>query len=208
MTNFKMTVRADCAVSTRSLLHLSIKALAHWLSWTGGETGSGQVSTLPPPWVAGIQNKASFPFYKSSLCTGFWVASSWTPLSITTLYTYSPLHLCPKYMTLVSQTGSLAAPWFLLRPEAESPLENQSLRKESQKGDRGIMGYLQLETMLDHSEPRNRKMHILNVYFKMLMNKHEEGLFLPWSYVTLSWSCQTQHLPHQRKDWDWDRVND
>ena len=89
-------------------------------------------------------------------------------------------------MTLVSQTGSLAAPWFLLRPEAESPLENHSLRKESRKGDRGIMGYLQLETMLDHSEPRNRKMHILNVYFKMLINKHEEGLFLPWSYVTLS----------------------
>ena len=90
MTNFKMTVRADCAVSTRSLLHPSVKALAHWLSWTGGETGSGQVSTIHPPWVAGIQNKASFPFYQSSLCTGFWVASSWTPLSITTLYTYSP----------------------------------------------------------------------------------------------------------------------
>lgn len=38
------------------------------------------------------------------------------------------------------------------------------------------MGCPQLERMRDHSELRNRKMHILNVYFKMLINKHEEGL--------------------------------
>ena len=41
MTNVKMTVRADCAVSACSPLPASIKALAHWLSvggvglWTG-----------------------------------------------------------------------------------------------------------------------------------------------------------------------------
>lgn len=38
------------------------------------------------------------------------------------------------------------------------------------------MGCPQLERMQDHSEPRDRKMHILNVYFQMLINKHEEGL--------------------------------
>ena len=42
MTNFKMTVRADCAVSACSLLPQPIKALAHQLGvgwgiglWTG-----------------------------------------------------------------------------------------------------------------------------------------------------------------------------
>ena len=35
MTNFKMTIRADCAVSACSPLSPSIKALAHWLSVEG-----------------------------------------------------------------------------------------------------------------------------------------------------------------------------
>lgn len=38
------------------------------------------------------------------------------------------------------------------------------------------MGCPQLQRMQDHSEPRDSKMHILNVYFQMLINKHEEGL--------------------------------
>ena len=50
MTNFKMMVRADCAVSACSLLPLFIKALAHWLSpggWRG--SASGHEFTLPTP---------------------------------------------------------------------------------------------------------------------------------------------------------------
>ena len=42
--NFKMTVRADCAVAACSSLPLPIKSLAHWL---GRESAIGQASTLP-----------------------------------------------------------------------------------------------------------------------------------------------------------------
>ena len=51
MTNFKATVRADCAVSVCSPLPLPLKALAHWLSGVGGvELWTGvcpQPSQLP-----------------------------------------------------------------------------------------------------------------------------------------------------------------
>ena len=81
MINFKMTVRADCAVSACSLLPLSIKALAHWLSprsWKG--LAFGHEFTLPAPTpVASIQNKANFPFHQPCLFISFWVASSQTP---------------------------------------------------------------------------------------------------------------------------------
>ena len=70
MTNFKTTVRADCAVSARSPLPPSIKALAPWLSVR--ESAFGQESALPPPNpVAGIQNKANFPFHQLASLLAF-----------------------------------------------------------------------------------------------------------------------------------------
>ena len=55
MTNFKMTVRAGCAVSARS--PLPPKALAHWLSGVGGggggrESAFGQECKHPTPLLA------------------------------------------------------------------------------------------------------------------------------------------------------------
>ena len=79
MTNFKMTVRADCAVSACSTNPLSIKALAHWLSvgrvslWTG---------IRPAHWLPACKIK-HFPFYHPGLFIGFWTASSRIPLLVT-----------------------------------------------------------------------------------------------------------------------------
>ena len=86
-TNFKMTVRADCAVSAWSPLPPPIKALAPCLS-AGEESWPldrcpPSPSHLPIPPVASIQNKANFLFYQLGLFIGFWATSSWTPLSIT-----------------------------------------------------------------------------------------------------------------------------
>ena len=80
MTNVKMTVSADCAVSECSPLRPSIKALAHWLS----VGGSRPLDRSPPlPLVAGIWNKANFPFHQPCLFIGFWTVSGLTPLSVT-----------------------------------------------------------------------------------------------------------------------------
>ena len=53
MTNFKRTVRANCAVSVGSLLPLSIRALAPWLSGLGErEVGLWtEVCPLPSCWL-------------------------------------------------------------------------------------------------------------------------------------------------------------
>ena len=62
VTNFKMTVRADCAMSACCLLLLFIK-----LSRTGfhrGESAFGQMSTFSLD--ASIQNKANFPIHQPS----------------------------------------------------------------------------------------------------------------------------------------------
>ena len=58
-TNFKMTVRVDCAVSTRSPLRLSIKALAPDCGGRGQLT-FGQVSP-PHQLLASKIKKLSFP---------------------------------------------------------------------------------------------------------------------------------------------------
>ena len=80
MTDFKMTVRADYAVSAWSPLPLSIKALAPWLSEQG--VTFRQESALPQlPLVAGIQNKANFPFHQPDFFIGCWVVNCWFPLS-------------------------------------------------------------------------------------------------------------------------------
>ena len=57
ITNFRMTVRADCTLSACSPLPLSKKALAHWLSLGWGGGGRPLDRHLPPPLVASIQNQ-------------------------------------------------------------------------------------------------------------------------------------------------------
>ena len=85
--SYKMTVRADCAVSTGSPLPLSVKALVtRFVSGVVRESAFGQVSTLSPPLIAGIQNKPNFPFHQLGLFNGFWAARSWTPLLVTLWY--------------------------------------------------------------------------------------------------------------------------
>ena len=80
MTNLRMTVRADCAVSACSTPPTSLYKSS---CPTGCQCGVG-VSLWtgvhhPPPTVAGIWNKANFPFHQPGLFIGFWAASSWTP---------------------------------------------------------------------------------------------------------------------------------
>ena len=85
MTDFKMTVRADYAVSACSSLLLSIKALDHWLSVRKSQL-SDRSSQHPPPVpcpAAGIHNKVNFSFHQPCLYNGFWVVSSQPPLSVT-----------------------------------------------------------------------------------------------------------------------------
>ena len=86
MTKFKMTVRADCAVCACSPLPLSKEALVPWWSVGGVGLQTGvQHPQRPTPAVAGIQNKANFPVHQPCLFIGSWVASSWTPLLVTTI---------------------------------------------------------------------------------------------------------------------------
>ena len=54
--NFKMTVRADCAVSACSSLPLPIKSLAHWLSVGGSLPLDRHPHSLLPP---------TYPFFSS-----------------------------------------------------------------------------------------------------------------------------------------------
>ena len=78
-TNFKMTVRAACAVSACSRLPPPIEALAPRQGCVGLWT---RVHPPPTP-AAGIQNKANFPFHQPGLFIGFCTADSWTPLLVT-----------------------------------------------------------------------------------------------------------------------------
>ena len=73
MTNFRIAVWADCAISACSPLSPSIKALAHWQSVKGVSFWTG---VCPPPSLANIWNKAHLPFHQSCLCIDFWVVSS------------------------------------------------------------------------------------------------------------------------------------
>ena len=72
MTNFKMNVRADCAVSIWSPLSLPVKAPTHWLSVVDTSLWTDVCPHKPP--VASTQDKAKFPFYKSCLSI-FWLLS-------------------------------------------------------------------------------------------------------------------------------------
>ena len=59
LTNFKVTVRANYAVSVCSPLCLEKLLLPDCLSWR--ELAFGQESVLPLPPTVHIQNKANFP---------------------------------------------------------------------------------------------------------------------------------------------------
>ena len=81
VTNFKMTVRADCAVSACSSLPLSIKALAPWLS--GGKSAFEQVSASPSP-AELLASKIKQIFISTNLASLLAFerrAASWAPLS-------------------------------------------------------------------------------------------------------------------------------
>ena len=79
-TNFKMTIRADNAVSACNPLPLSINAFAHQFS-----RGSQPLDTnLPSPQVAGLQNKANFSLHHPCLLSiVFWATSNWAWFSVT-----------------------------------------------------------------------------------------------------------------------------
>ena len=94
-TNFKMTVRADCAVPECSFLPLSIKALSHWLSgwrvslWTG---------VRPPCGLPASRIKQTFLYTTLASILAFEPLAARLQLSVTVslinsliLWSFSPL---------------------------------------------------------------------------------------------------------------------
>lgn len=77
---FKMTVRADCAVSAGNPLPPSIKALARVRGWNQPLNKSPSCSRSPAS-VAGIQIEANFPFHQPCLFIGFRAENSWIAVS-------------------------------------------------------------------------------------------------------------------------------
>ena len=69
MINFKVTVRAACAISACSPLPQPIKVLPP--DYQGRESAFGQESAPPTSWVANIHNTANFPFHQTGLSLGF-----------------------------------------------------------------------------------------------------------------------------------------
>ena len=92
MTNVKMTVRVDCAVSSCSPLLLPKKSSCPTgCQWVGGV--GLWIDVQDPPPVAGMWNKANFPFHQPSLFIGFWVVRSQTPdLSVTVLHFFYKIY--------------------------------------------------------------------------------------------------------------------
>ena len=79
MTSLRMTARDYCAVSAcSSPLTLSVNALTP-ACWRRGVGLSADVHHPPHHPVAGIWNKANFPFHQPGLFTGFWAVRSRTP---------------------------------------------------------------------------------------------------------------------------------
>ena len=120
VTDFKMTIRADCADSACRPLLPSLKALAHWLSvgsrgvslWTG-------ICPPPTPLVVGLQNKANFTFHHPCFFPGFWASSRWT-----FAFGYTRIHFflqrCVKHVFLSQLVGpSLQGP---SEPDAQNTL--------------------------------------------------------------------------------------
>ena len=83
MINLKMTIRADSTISACSPLPLSIKFFPTDCQLGGCRRLDRH---LPPTPVAGIWNKANFPFHKPGLFIVFWVTSSQTQLLVTEVF--------------------------------------------------------------------------------------------------------------------------
>ena len=77
-TNLKMTVWDDCAASACNPPPSNSVTKSSQLLLVRGISAFGQMSTTLRSSVAGIWNKANFPFHQSGLSIGFWVASSQT----------------------------------------------------------------------------------------------------------------------------------
>ena len=78
VTNLKMIVRVDCAVSAYSPLPQPINVLAPLVVSGGGSPPLDRHLSSPTP-IASIWNKANFSFNQPGLFTGFWVARTQTP---------------------------------------------------------------------------------------------------------------------------------
>ena len=76
LTNIKMTVRTDCAVSAWSPLPQSIKPFFPIVRDGGVGLWTGVWWGCPPP-LAGIQNKANFPFHQPGLFNGLGWVTRW-----------------------------------------------------------------------------------------------------------------------------------
>ena len=99
MTNFRMTVRSDCAVFARSPLPPSMKVLARWLPVWGARSLDRSLHRL----IAGLWNKANLPFHQPGLFIGFWTGNSWTPLLLTGFW-------CPTWGCTLATSGSRDLP--------------------------------------------------------------------------------------------------
>ena len=102
MTSFKMTVRADCAVSACSPF-----PLAHWLSVGRVNLWTGPALLYP---VASIHSKASFPFHQPCLFIGFWWVGSRTQTLSITVFGASggAAELTPGFSWIQSRPGQRA----------------------------------------------------------------------------------------------------
>ena len=102
-----MTVRADCVVSACSPLPPPIHPFKSSCPLiVRGESAFGQ---LPSPLVAGLRNKANFPFHQTCLLSiGFRAASSQIWLSVTDGPLQSPLKShCAFALTFLPMSGLL-----------------------------------------------------------------------------------------------------
>ena len=77
VTNFKITVRADCTVFCMEPHPFVYKSSCPPTVSRGGQPLNRQQYLLTLG--ANLQNKANFPFHQPCLLTSFWDASSWTP---------------------------------------------------------------------------------------------------------------------------------
>lgn len=107
MSNFKMTVRINCAVSTHSSLLLPThpRKLLFICSCQLIVVGRWPLDmSLLSPLVIGLQNKADFPFYQPCLFSNdFQVVTRWTPLSVSQL-----LDLTVRVCIALNKTGKLS----------------------------------------------------------------------------------------------------
>ena len=79
MTKLNMSVRDECAVSACNPSPVSVYKMLSPPALDRCQPLDWCLPPSPYPAVAGIWNKAKFPFYQPGLLIGFWAASSQTP---------------------------------------------------------------------------------------------------------------------------------